>query len=112
MTEEQALDRARFIWQGEDVVVSLYPGGRGASVQVDNVWHKLDVHGHASCHTKCEDLEADAEHAASEVTVASFRQLVVEALAHFEADPQQDVLNVNEWCKTAKALLERSHAHA
>ena len=104
MTEEQAVDRARHIWGPDATVTELLPSG-GAALLAGNTWHNLDAHGHPACHSKCEDLEAEAEVR----DALSFRQLVSEALALLDReDPDHDRLDVKDWCQTAKALLART----
>jgi len=107
MTEHEAVERAQSIWGKHAIVTELLPSG-GAALVSDNVWHQLDTRGHAICHSKCEDLEADVEHQIAATLRDSLRQLVSEALAILDReDPDHDGVDVQDWIRSAKQLLAR-----
>jgi|SRR5215471_20067552 len=113
MTENEVLERARHIWGERAAIHAELRHNGGAALVIDNVWHQLDPNGHPNCHSKCEDLEADAEHRRSLDERQELRQLVSEAVALLDPEHQDhDKLDVKDWLNTARTLLQRTHHHA
>jgi len=105
MTHTEAIDRAKRIWPGTKHDID-YDGARGATVIVDNVWHALDRYGHASCHSKCEDLEAQAEERRQKAHRATVDQLLHEAVSLLDPDdPEHERLDVRDWLRSARSAL-------
>lgn len=106
MTSNEALERAQRIW-GHDCQLEQRVNDRW-DVSIKGVWHGLDGNGHVTCHTKCEDLEADLEHQNAATLRDSLRQLLSEAVAILDReDPDHDGIVVQDWLVSARQLLAR-----
>lgn len=101
MTEAHAVQRAEFIWGRGDITIGAFSLDGGVELEHNQHWHQLDAHGHPTCHSRCEDLEADAELAA----LNRFRQLVADAIALLEPSEQ-----AHAWVLAAKTALDQTRA--
>jgi hypothetical protein len=109
MTENEALERARFIWgETHDIMIARHTT-RECSIIVDNLWHQLDQNGHAICHNQCEDLEADAEQRKHAGQRQLLEQLVREAIVLLdENEREHEILDRRDWLKTARRALSET----